>query len=314
MSELYVFLQRTRSWYGAVELVRSYRPNMRRGLLVSILLHALALGLYWEFVYTKPPENEEHVVRITTYEELAVIPSIGQSEFGLKQYPVVVQATESGDEKLDRKSPASKGVVIRRPGSRPRAMGNGIGDLPSVLPNDKVNANSLAPVEPTSTWDRNDAVGGSNGNPLNNVKGGNVVTGRDGNVPSGPASSGIGSAAKPAPGLYGTGGHGGTDFYGNGEGGGIGYSMKWLAGGTRRKVAGQLPKYPEGSRVEAEIRLYAVVSPGGLIEALHPVEKADSRLEDAALKEVRYWKFEPLKPSQPQVNQTCEITFLFTLK
>jgi hypothetical protein len=314
MSDLYVFLQRTRSWYGAVELVQAYRRNLRRGLTVSLLIHALLLGAYWNFFYTKPPENQVREVRITTYEELAIVPSIGQSEFGLKAYPIMANATESGDDKPERKTRPSRGVTVRRPGSRPRAMGKGIGDLPSVLPNDKINANSLAAVEPTSTWDRNDAVGGSNGNPLNNVKGGTVVTGRDGAVPSGPASSGIGSAGKPAPGLYGTGGRDGTDFYGNGEGGGIGYSMKWLAGGMRRKVAGELPKYPEGSRVEAEIRLFAVVDPTGAIEALHPAQKADSRLEDAALKEVRYWRFEPLKASQPQVDQTCEITFLFTLK
>jgi hypothetical protein len=314
MSELYVFLQRTRSWYGAVELVQSYRRNMRRGLIVSLVAHTIVLGVYWSFFYTKPPENQPREIRITTYEELAVVPSIGQSEFGLKAYPIMAQATESGDEKPDRKARPSKGFTTRRPGSQPRAMGKGIGDLPSVLPNDKINANSLDAVEPTSAWDRNDPVGGSNGNPLNNVKGGTVVTGRDGNVPSGPASSGIGSAAKPAPGLYGTGGRGGTDFFGNGAGGGIGYSMKWLAGGTRRKVAGELPKYPSGSKVEAEIRLFAVVDPTGAIEALHPAQKADSRLEDAALKEVRYWRFEPLKPSQPQVDQTCEITFLFTLK
>ena len=90
--------------------------------------------------------------------------------------------------------------------------------------------------------------------------------------------------------------------------------MKWLAGGTRRRVAGELPKYPAGATVEAEIRLFAVVHPTGDIRALHPAEKADSRLEDAASKEVRYWRFEPLKSSKPQVDQTCEITFLFTLK
>ena len=314
MSDLYVFLQRTRSWYGAVELVQTYRRNMRRGLTVSLIAHVIVLGIYWQFFYTKPPENQAREIRITTYDELAVVPTIGQSEFGIKAYPIVANAMESGDEKPDRKARPSKGFTTRRPGSQPRAMGKGIGDLPSVLPNDKINANSLAPVEPTSTWDRNDPVGGSNGNPLNNVKGGTVVTGKDGAVPSGPASSGIGSAAKPAPGLYGTGGHGGTDFYGNGSGGGIGYSMKWLAGGSRRKVAGELPKYPEGSKVEAEIRLFAVVDPTGAIVALHPAQKADSRLEDAALKEVRYWRFEPLKASQPQVEQTCEIAFLFTLK
>jgi hypothetical protein len=314
MSDLYLFLQRTQSWYGAVELVQSYRKNLRRGLTVSLIFHALVLGVYWLFFYNNPAASTTHEVRITTYEELAVNPSIGQSEFGLKFHPVLARNAESGDEPTPVARP-SKGFTTRKPNAQPRAMGLGIGDLPSVLPNDKINANSLAAVEENSQWDRNDPVGGNNNRgDRNNVKGGRPVIGRDGDVPSGPASSGIGSAPKPAPGIYGTGGRGGTDFYGDGSGGGIGYSMKWLQGGTRRKLAGDLPKYPSGAKVEAEIRLFAVVMPDGSIEALHPAQKADSRLEEAALKEVRYWRFEPLKSSQPQVDQTCEITFLFTLK
>jgi hypothetical protein len=309
-----LFLQRTQSWYGAVELVQSYRKNLRRGLTVSFVLHGLLIGAYWLFFYNNPADSATREVRITTYEEMAVNPGVGQSEFGLKFHPVLTIQAESGDEPVKVARP-SKGFTTRKPNAQPRAMGLGIGDMPSVLPNDKINANSLAPVEENSQWDRNDPVGGNNNREeVNNVRGGRPVIGRDGAVPSGSAASGIGSAAKPAPGIYGTGGRGGTDFFGNGSGGGIGYSMKWLQGGMRRKIAGDLPKYPSGSKVEAEIRLFAVVMPDGTIEALHPAQKADSRLEDAALKEVRYWRFEPLKPSQPQVDQTCEISFLFTLK
>lgn len=314
MSDLYLFLQRTQSWYGAVELVQSYRRNLRRGLLASIVLHGILVGVYWWFFHTKPEDTTIRAVQITTYEELAVSPSIGQPELGLEIVPLEVREPETGDEPVPATRP-SKGFTTRRPNSQPRAMGKGIGDLPSVLPNDKVNANSLAPVEPTSQWERNDPVGGNNNrDDRNDVRGGKPVIGRDGPVPSGPAASGIGSAAKPAPGLYGTGGRGGTDFYGDGEGGGIGYSMKWLRGGVRGKISGELPKYPAGVKVEAEIRLFAIVAPDGSVVALHPAQKADSRLEEAALKEVRYWRFERLKPSQPQVDQTCEIAFLFTLK
>jgi hypothetical protein len=314
MSDLYLFLQRTQSWYGAVELVQSYRRNLRRGLTTSLVLHSLLIGAYWLFFYDNPAASATREVRITTYEELAVNPSIGQSEFGLKFHPILAHNAESGDEPTPVSRP-SKGFTTRKPNAQPRAMGLGIGDLPSVLPNDKINANSLAAVEENSQWDRNDPVGGNNNrDDRNNVKGGRPVIGRDGEVPSGTAASGIGSASKPAPGIYGTGGRGGTDFFGDGTGGGIGYSMKWLQGGTRRKLAGELPKYPAGSKIEAEIRLFAVVMPDGAIEALTPAQKADSRLEEAALKEVRYWRFEPLKASQPQVDQTCEITFLFTLK
>jgi hypothetical protein len=314
MSDLYLFLQRTQSWYGAVELVQSYRRNLRRGLLVSIAVHGLLVGAYWWFLYTKPQDHGLREVRITTYEELAVSPGIGQSELGLEIASLLVREPEPGDEPVRAARPF-KGFTTRKPNAQPRAMGKGIGDLPSVLPNDKVNANSLAPVEPTSQWDRNDPVGGSNNrDDRNDVRGGRPVIGRDGPVPSGPAASGVGSAAKPAPGLYGTGGRDGTDFYGDGTGGGIGYSMKWLRGGTRKKVSGDLPKYPSGVKIEAEIRLFAIVDPGGSVVALHPAQKADSRLEEAALKEVRYWRFERLNPSQPQVDQTCEIAFLFTLK
>ena len=105
MSELYIFLQRTRSWYGAVELVQNYRRNMRRGLTVSLVVHTILIGVYWAFFYTKPPENQTHEVRITTYEELAVVPTIGQSEYGLKVFSIIAQATESGDEKPDQKAP-----------------------------------------------------------------------------------------------------------------------------------------------------------------------------------------------------------------
>lgn len=314
MSDLFLFMQRTQSWYGAVELVQSYQRNLRRGFFVSVTLHFILVGFYWGLLYTKPDDSAMHEVRITTYEELAAVPGVGQSDLGLKFYPVVVREMGSGDEKPPVGSRPVRGWTTKKPQSQPRAMGRGIGDLPSVLPNDKINANSLAAVEDNLPYDRNDAVGGSNSNERNTVRGGTPVIGRDGESPSGPASSGIGSAAKPAPGLYGTGGRGGTDFYGNGNGGGIGYSMKWLQGGTRRRLSGDLPKYPEGEKVEAEIRLFAVVMPDGAIQALHPAQKANYRLEEAALKEVRYWRFEPLKASQPQVNQTCEITFLFTLK
>lgn len=314
MSDLYLFLHRTQSWYGAVELIQSYRRNIRRGLTMSVVLHVILVGVYWFFFSDDARLSDAREVRITTYEELEVTPGIGQPDLALQLTSVLVHEQESGDEPVQPARP-SRGFTSRRPNSQPRSMGRGIGDLPSVLPNDRPNANTLTALEPTSQWERNDPVGGNNNrDDRNDVRGGRPVIGRDGPVPSGPASSGIGSAAKPAPGIYGTGGNDGSDFYGDGEGGGIGYSMKWLRGGTRKKVSGDLPKYPAGVKVEAEIRLFVIVSPEGSVVALHPAQKADTRLEEAALKEVRFWRFEKLKPSQPHVDQTCEIAFLFTLK
>ena len=95
---------------------------------------------------------------------------------------------------------------------------------------------------------------------------------------------------------------------------GVGYSVQWSQGGIRRKISGDLPKYPQGANVEAEIKLMAVVVPDGSLRAVQPVQKANNALEDAAIEKVRLWKFEPLRSSSPQVEQTCVITFLFKLR
>lgn len=97
-------------------------------------------------------------------------------------------------------------------------------------------------------------------------------------------------------------------------GGSIGYSIHWAGGGTRQKISGDLPTYPEGVNVEAQIRLLAVVAPDGSVKSVHPIQKAHERLEEVALKEVRFWKFEPLDITQPQIDQTCTIVFVFKLK
>lgn len=95
---------------------------------------------------------------------------------------------------------------------------------------------------------------------------------------------------------------------------GVSFNIQWLDGSTRRKLSGDLPKYPQGVNVEAQIKVLAVIQPDGSVKTLQPAQKGNQKLEDAALKEVRLWRFEPLRSSQPQLDQRCEITFLFTLK
>lgn len=95
---------------------------------------------------------------------------------------------------------------------------------------------------------------------------------------------------------------------------GVSFSVQWLEGGTRRKISGDLPKYPEGVNVEAQIKILTLVTPDGSIKAVQPAQKANTKLEDAAMKEVRLWRFEPLRSNQPQEDQNCVVTFLFKLK
>lgn len=121
------------------------------------------------------------------------------------------------------------------------------------------------------------------------------------------AMNGIGESGKtPGPSL--TGGEG-TDV-----GKSVAYSMQWGDGGTRRLLVGELPQYPEGVSVEAQIRIEAVVTPGGKVRTMRPVQKGNKRLEDAAIDQVRNWLFEPLTSGVRQADQICLITFNFVLR
>jgi outer membrane biosynthesis protein TonB len=122
------------------------------------------------------------------------------------------------------------------------------------------------------------------------------------------SEGGIGDADALTP------GRGGFGVAGSGLDQGVSFNVQWLGGGTRRKISGDLPRYPEGVNVEAQIRILAIVLPDGSVQVMQPAQKGNTRLEEAAMREVRYWKFEPLRPSQPQVEQKCEVVFLFTLK
>jgi TonB family protein len=101
---------------------------------------------------------------------------------------------------------------------------------------------------------------------------------------------------------------------GDGDEGGGGFSLRWLQGMTRRKVSGELPTYPPGVNVSAQVRILTMVLPDGTVRSVQPVQKANRLLEESAMKAVRFWKFEALGLSLPQVEQSCIITFYFKLK
>jgi TonB family protein len=91
-------------------------------------------------------------------------------------------------------------------------------------------------------------------------------------------------------------------------------AMEWTGGGTRRKLSGALPGYPAGESNEAQIRLEAVVTPEGKVRNVRPVQKANARMENVAMRAVGLWTFESLPPGVVQRDQTCLITFNFRLR
>jgi TonB family protein len=105
----------------------------------------------------------------------------------------------------------------------------------------------------------------------------------------------------------------GTGF-GNGIGSGTGYSIDWGGQGRRRILGYELPEYPTGVNKEADIRILFTILVDGSVGSTVIVNKADTRLESAALNSLRRWRFEPLRQSQAQSVQKVVITFPFRLR
>jgi outer membrane biosynthesis protein TonB len=109
-----------------------------------------------------------------------------------------------------------------------------------------------------------------------------------------------------------------TPFGSGTEPGGFGSNVsmvyQWAGGGNRKLLAGEVPAYPSGVNVSAQIKLKVSVLPDGTVKSAAPGQKGDTRLENAAIGKVKLWQFEPLLSSQPQTEQICNITFNFKLK
>jgi len=92
-----------------------------------------------------------------------------------------------------------------------------------------------------------------------------------------------------------------------------GYSISWRDGGNRSKISGSLPRYPENSNKEVQIKVRISVTPDGSVNQITPLQKADFIFENAVITALKTWKFEKLKTAQPAENQTGIITFNFKL-
>jgi TonB family protein len=308
--------------YGAKELQRIYVKNMSLAFIFAVTL-TLAVLSSLRFIidpeaFNPPPQ---HVVRITKYTEIELPQSFSSVDIGMSAYPILPeQLFSSGNLALDESLPAApfrttinpkkQGVPgERRPGESLSPLGGLVGvdkiqaDDKSVYPNDMGNENAPA--------DRHDIAGGGGESREPWRKGGRPVAGKAGEPPSGVDRSGIGSSSKPSAGTtaYGF----GSGENGDGEGNGA-FSLRWLQGMTRSKLSGELPQYPRGTSVTAQVRIRTIVLPDGSVRAVQPEQKANRLLEEAAMNAVRFWKFAPLASSLPQVEQTCIITFFFKLK
>ncbi len=92
-----------------------------------------------------------------------------------------------------------------------------------------------------------------------------------------------------------------------------GYSIAWRNGGNRNRVSGSMPRYPENTNKEAQIKVKITVTPDGSVSQITPLQKADYAFENAVMSALRTWKFEKLSANRSAENQTGIITFNFKL-
>ncbi len=92
------------------------------------------------------------------------------------------------------------------------------------------------------------------------------------------------------------------------------YSVRWTVGEIRRKIAGNPPQFPAGFGGEAMVRVELVVTSGGAVRSAKLLQVGNARCDDATLREVRLWKFQPLPPRQKRMDQRCVVIVSFTRK
>lgn len=90
----------------------------------------------------------------------------------------------------------------------------------------------------------------------------------------------------------------GSGLGSRGSGRGMGYGfgdIEWGGGGNRIVLHKPLPKFPDGVNTNAELKFRFTVLPDGTVGRIIPLQKADPRLETAALAALRQWRFNVLK-------------------
>lgn len=96
----------------------------------------------------------------------------------------------------------------------------------------------------------------------------------------------------------------GLGVRGRGKGKGDGFGdIDWGGGGGRTVLNKVLPNFPNSVKSSSQIILQFKVLADGTVVSVLPIQKADPELEEAAIKALKKWRFNPL----PEGNNTIMI-------
>jgi TonB family protein len=283
-------------YFRQYELKRIYSKNFYRGMAIALAIHAVfILFLFWiEPIYTKPPDVEKLLPPVSTDYQVIQLRIVGEKASGMD-----VQGSGGGQGTIRQNAGAAFGKPV------PSSTKNTIDPQASVVPrslqgpgmNDVVGMNR-SPVY-------FDTVKGYSGSAQNGEGSGGGTGGGIGNK----SGSGAGFTDKP-----GFGGGFGNKFVpgnpANNSATGSPYQISWN-GVARALLSGDKPGFPGGVQHGGTVKIRITVDPGGNVMAMVPLEKADSRLEEAAMSAIRTWRFSKLARKYPQIDQQATATFVF---
>jgi|GEM_PF-4505236 TonB family C-terminal domain len=284
-------------YFRQYEIKHLYSRNFFRGLLLSILVHAIfiALLILYAPIYHQPPDVERILPPLESNLKIIDIHLVSEKRAGMDYagsgggQGSLLQNPGAAFGRL-KLSNNSNSTISPNASIVPRSLqGAGINDIAGI---------SRPPVYP-------DSLSGYNGNALSGQGSG----GGEGTGMGNRSGNGAGFTGKP-----GFGGGLGNEFVPgnplNNSAGGTPYEISWN-GMSRTLLSGERPVFPLGVKHGGTVKIRITVDPDGNVKSMIPVEKADSKLEEAAMAAIRTWKFSKLPSGYAQVDQSAVAKFIF---
>jgi TonB family protein len=306
--------------YGRIELKQRHQQFMSAAFFISIFVHLFILILF--LIFYKGETETEHVVTMRIiipemvpppdFQEIKTLPKLSINNSKQKE-----SADEPGENIFTFNESTKKGGNTTN-NLDPKA---GPSKRTSVGIPDKYNIprKGASPDDKSISFPDNKIDAGDKKQP---GKSGIPVVGKDNQfsmtgdkesktirIPGNKTGT-EGMARSNSPGNKNIPGKDGSGIVGSGA---SNFSVSWNDGGSRSKTAGSLPRPPDNLSKSVQIKVAITVAPNGTVKKVTPLQKGDFNLENEAVKTIRTWKFEPLKSSVPQVDQSAVITFKFTL-
>jgi TonB family protein len=283
-------------YFRQYELKRIYSRNFYRGLALALAIHAVFISLLflYEPIYKKPPDVEELLPPVNTDYRVIQLKLIGTKASGMD-----VQGSGGGEGTIRENAGAAFESSVTS------STKNTISPHASIVPRSLQGPgmNDVAGVHRSTVY-------------FDTVKGFRGLS-RNSEGSGGESGSGIGKRTGSGGGFTdepGFGGGLGDRFVpgnpANNSATGSPYRISW-SGVPRTLLSGGEPEFPDGVQHGGTVKIRITVDPAGNIAAMVPVEKADSRLEEAAMSAMRTWRFSSLAQNYRQVDQQATATFIF---